>query len=90
MAFVLIQHLAPAHESLLTEILSKRTTLPVHEARDGVRLEANHVYVVAAGTEILLVDGRLSVTPRETNATVDLFFSTLAQMRAPGLTASSG
>jgi two-component system, chemotaxis family, CheB/CheR fusion protein len=81
MAFVLIQHLAPAHESLLSEILSKKTSLPVHEARDGVRLEANHVYVVAAGTELLLVDGRISVTPRETNSTVDLFFSSLAQLR---------
>ena len=81
MAYVLIQHLAPASESLLTEILGRKTTLPVREAHDGVRLEPDHVYVVAAGTEILLVDGRLSVIPRESKATVDLFFSTLAQMR---------
>jgi two-component system, chemotaxis family, CheB/CheR fusion protein len=81
MAFVLIQHLAPGHESLLPEILRKRTTLPIDEARDGDRLEANHVYVVAAGTEILLIDGRLSVIPRDSNATVDLFLSTLARVR---------
>lgn len=81
MAFVLIQHLAATPQSQLPEILGRMTALPVHEASDGIRLEANHVYVVAAGTEILLVDGRLSVIPRESKATVDLFLSTLAQMR---------
>src|SRR5690349_6621037 len=44
MAFVLIQHLAPRHESVLTEVLSKITNLPVREVKDGVTVEPNHVY----------------------------------------------
>src|SRR5438270_11537121 len=43
MAFVLIQHLPPQRESMLTEILSKRTDMQVHEVEDGMAIEANHV-----------------------------------------------
>jgi len=43
MAFVLVQHLAPQHESMLTALLSHATALPIQEARDGMRLEPNHV-----------------------------------------------
>src|SRR5881296_286782 len=44
MAFVLVQHLAPKHESILSELLSKSTRMPVIEVREGVAVEPNHVY----------------------------------------------
>src|ERR1051326_4229540 len=44
MAFVLIQHLDPKHESHLAELLSKTSKMPVSEVRGETRAEANHVY----------------------------------------------
>src|SRR5947209_10220472 len=45
MAFVLVQHLDPKHESMLVDLLSKSTGMPVAAARDGEPVAANHVYV---------------------------------------------
>ena len=46
MAFVLIQHLEPKHESALTNLLSKATSMPVVEVFDRIAVEPNHVYVI--------------------------------------------
>lgn len=40
MAFVLIQHLSPDHESLLTEILARVTPLPVRDVQNGMASRA--------------------------------------------------
>src|SRR5207237_1422346 len=45
MAFVLIQHLDPKHESNLGRILAKATPIPVQEATQGLAVQPNHVYV---------------------------------------------
>src|SRR5215469_4157466 len=45
MAFVLIQHLDPTHHSILTELVSKETSMHVREVEDGLPLQPNHVYV---------------------------------------------
>src|SRR3982750_4209761 len=45
MAFVLVQHLAPAHESELTNLLSRVTGMTTHEVTNNLRVEPNHVYV---------------------------------------------
>src|SRR6516165_1344515 len=57
MAFVLVQHLDPKRESMLKEILSRSTSMPVREVRTGLRILPNIVYVIAANTEITLTDG---------------------------------
>lgn len=46
MAFVLVQHLAPDHRSILTELLSKVTAMPVIEAEDGMAVDADRVLVI--------------------------------------------
>ena len=46
MAIVVIQHLAPEHESALTQLLSKATPMPVLEVSDGMAMQPNHVYVI--------------------------------------------
>src|SRR5450432_262751 len=45
-AIVFIQHLDPTHQSSLSEILGRSTRMPVQEARDGMRVERNHVYII--------------------------------------------
>ena len=65
MAFVLIQHLAPDHKSLLTEILARETTMPALEVRDRMAVEPNCVYVIPPNTKMTIEGGLLKLTPRE-------------------------
>jgi two-component system, chemotaxis family, CheB/CheR fusion protein len=82
MAFVLIQHLSPNHESLLTEILARATRLPVHEVQHGVKVEPNQVYVIPPNTKMVLSQGILQLSPREKvlgkYMPGDAFFASLA------------
>lgn len=48
-AFLLVQHLHPAHESMLVELLADFTTLTVVEAVSGAQLEPEHLYVIPPG-----------------------------------------
>jgi two-component system CheB/CheR fusion protein len=83
MAFVLVQHLAPRHESQLADLLSRTTRLPVNEATEGMAVRPNHVYVIPPDTNMVLAQGNLRLTPRgETRGLhlpVDTFFRSLAQ-----------
>jgi two-component system CheB/CheR fusion protein len=59
MAFIVIQHLAPGRESHLAEILGRVSRLPVSEAREGMAVEPNHVYVIPPGFNMTVLDGEL-------------------------------
>src|SRR6185437_601007 len=67
-ALVIVQHLDRRHDSQLTEILSRRTSLPVIEARDGLVVAANHIYVIPPNATLTLTEGRLRLTPRPAGA----------------------
>ncbi|MEA3641634.1 MAG: chemotaxis protein CheB [Lamprobacter sp.] len=62
MAFLLVQHLAPTRESLLSEIMSRETSLPVQEAEDGTWIASNQIYVAPPDCSLALRDGRLKLT----------------------------
>ena len=85
MAFVLVQHLEPTHESMLTKLLSGATKMPVQEVHEGMRAEANHVYVIPANADLSLMDGLLHVVGRRAPAghhlPIDYFFRSLAETR---------
>ena len=53
LAFVLVQHLAPKHESILSELLGKATKMPVVEVTQGMRVQANHVCVIPPNAELV-------------------------------------
>src|SRR5262249_25632468 len=101
-AIVLVQHLAPQHESALANLLSMQTSLPVVQATDGMELEQNHVYVIPPNVQALMRDdGAISLVPRPTDRSqytpVDAFLRSLAEVaqdRAIGVilsgTASDG
>ncbi|HEY0047279.1 MAG TPA: CheR family methyltransferase [Flavobacterium sp.] len=82
MAYVLVQHLSPKHESILPEILANETVLPVHEIKDEINLAPNHIYIIPENKMLLAVDGALKLLPRNAaekpNMPIDLFFSSLA------------
>jgi two-component system, chemotaxis family, CheB/CheR fusion protein len=85
MAFVLIQHLSPDHESLLTEILARATTMVVLQVKNGMRVEPNQVYVIPPNTKMILLEGLLQLSPREKifgkYMPGDAFFASLAADR---------
>jgi two-component system CheB/CheR fusion protein len=87
MAFVFIQHLDPKHVSALTEILARETKLRVMEARDGLRISPETVYVIPRRASISIADGRLGLGPRTSvggqQTTVDTFFRSLAEHEGP-------
>jgi len=84
MAFVLIQHLDPSHESHLTELLAKASKMPVSEVKGDTRARANHVYVIPPRCGLGISDGVLHTPPRPDrgrNMPIDTFFRALAADR---------
>ena len=65
MAFVLIQHLAPDRQSLLSELLARVTKMQVCEAKHGMAIEPNRVYTIPPNTKMVLLEGVLQLSPRE-------------------------
>jgi len=82
MAFVLVQHLAPDHKSLLPELLGRYTRLPVFEVEDGMVVRPNCVYVMPPAHDMALVSGTLHLLepsePRGQRLPIDCFFRSLA------------
>src|SRR5437667_5575171 len=64
MALVFIQHLDPKHESILTNLLSRATRMPVHEVTQKMRVLPNQVYVIPRNTNMRVVDSALVLTDR--------------------------
>jgi two-component system CheB/CheR fusion protein len=82
LAFVIIQHLAPGQESLLTDILSRFTKMQVHQVEDGMIVEPNRVYVIPPGSTMTLEDGNLKLCPKgKSLRPIDAFLSSLATER---------
>ncbi len=83
MAFVVITHQHPGHTSLLPELLGKETKMSVVEAADGMKLEANHVYVGPSGGHLALLGGtlqRMETDRKEApRLPIDYFFRSLAE-----------
>src|SRR5262249_29889102 len=83
MAFVLVQHLDPTHVSMLTEILSRATAMPVSEVKDQMPVEPNHVYVIPPCTNMIISRGVLQLSPRREvrgqHRPIDHFLRSLAE-----------
>jgi len=83
MAFVLVQHLAPDHKSLLTELIGRYTKMQVLQVEDGMLVKANFVYIIPPNREMAYLNGALQLlerhVPRGQRTTIDFFFRSLAQ-----------
>src|SRR5262245_64100589 len=62
MAFVLVQHLDPVHESALTQILTRATSMPVLEVKNNLRVRPNHVYIIPPKAIMAIAGGVLKLT----------------------------
>jgi two-component system CheB/CheR fusion protein len=63
MVFILVQHMDPTHESMLVELLSEVTAMPVSQATDGTIVEINHLYVIPPGASLAFSGGALHLSP---------------------------
>ncbi len=83
MAFVLVQHLAPEHKSLLADLIRRYTRMQVFEVEDGVVVQPNCVYIIPPNRDLSFLHGALHllepVLPRGQHLPIDFFFRSLAQ-----------
>src|SRR5882672_11136669 len=83
MAFILIQHLDPTHESMMVALLGSHTPMKVLQASDGMTIEREHVYVIPPRVYLSIQKGSLHLTaPRERHGArmpLDFFLCSLAE-----------
>ena len=88
LAFVFLLHLTRDHGSQLPEILSRETSMPVRQAEDGMRVEANTLYTNPPDRFVTLEGDVLRTQERPQHeaplTTVDVFFRSLAESRESG------
>ncbi len=86
MAFIVIQHLSPDYKSMMVELLSKRTAMPVRRAEEGMLVEANSVYLIPPKKNLTIFHGKLLLSEsdhsRGINLPIDIFLRSLADDQA--------
>ncbi len=86
-SFVVIQHLSPDYKSMMDELISKYTSMSVHKAEEGVRVEANHIYLIPPKKNLTIREGKLHLEEqkdhnRNLNLPIDVFLQSLAEDQA--------
>jgi len=83
MAFVLVQHLAPDHKSILTDLIRRYTRMQVFEVEDGMAVQPNCAYIIPPNCDMAFLNGALQLlqpsVPRGQRLPIDYFFRSLAQ-----------
>ncbi len=81
--FVVVQHMSPAHRSLLSTLIARETRLPVHDLEDGAEPETGAIYVTPPNVDVLYREGRLRLAPSSGGGapkpSIDRFFLSLAE-----------
>lgn len=83
MAYVIVQHLHPLHDSMLTELLARVAKIPINEITDDIHLAPNNIYVIPENKMLTSYDGVLKLSPRQKetkNQAIDVFFNSLAEV----------
>ena len=83
LSFIVIQHLSPDYKSLMVELLSKRTQMPVHRAEDGMLVLPDHVYLIPPKKNLTIFHGKLLLSEQDhskgINLPIDVFLRSLAE-----------
>ncbi len=83
MAFVVIEHLSPDHTSFMAETLARSTPLKVVQAKDGMGVEPDSVYVIPPNAYLTLEGSTLRLGApapvKGLRMPIDAFFRSLAQ-----------
>ena len=87
MAFILVQHLDPTHESMMVDLLAGHTSMTVRQATDGMPLEHDHLYVIPPGTYLSVGSGTLRLSQPQARhgarLPFDFLLHSLAEMCGP-------
>ena len=82
LAFVLVSHLDPTHKGIMPELLQRVTTMKVQQAKDGMKVRPNHVYIIPPNKDMSIMHGTLQLLvpsrPRGQRLPIDFFFRHLA------------
>ena len=82
LAFVLVSHLDPTHKGIMPELLQRITTMKVQQAKDGMKVRPNHVYIIPPNKDMSIMHGTLQLLvpsrPRGQRLPIDFFFRHLA------------
>jgi two-component system CheB/CheR fusion protein len=81
MAFIVVQHLSPDFRSLMDELISRHSEMPVVVAEDNMPVVANHIYLMPPRKQMIIRDRHLVLTDKEPQAftlPIDTFFRSLA------------
>lgn len=82
MAFVVIQHLSPDFKSLMDDLLSRHTTMPIHRVSNGIELQPNSIYLIPPKTHMTVREEKLYLTEKTLSPhielPIDIFFNSLA------------
>ncbi|MGB3738463.1 MAG: chemotaxis protein CheB [Pontixanthobacter sp.] len=85
LAYVIVQHLAPDHPSIMDQLLESHTPIPVRKIEDGMAVEPDTIFVIPAGPSLTLKDGALHLHDRDPDkhvrTPIDEFLSSLAEER---------
>ena len=83
LAFIVIQHLSPDYKSLMVELLSKKTSMPVQRAEDGLQVLPNRVYLIPPRKNLSIFHGKLLLSEQDhargINLPIDIFLTALAE-----------
>ena len=88
-AYVVMQHIDPTHDSLLADLLQRFTEIPVSQVTDGIIIKPNHIYVAPPGQNLALLNGKLHLmqsrlTKEQRRLPIDFFFRSLADDQQDG------
>lgn len=87
MAFILVQHLDPTHDSMMVELLAGHTAMAVMQAAEGMRIEPDHLYLIPPGQSLSAGGGALHLSPPKarhgTRLPFDFLLRSLAQEYGP-------
>ncbi|MBE9584260.1 PAS domain-containing protein [Mucilaginibacter sp. JRF] len=81
-AYVIVQHLSAEFKSRMVELLAKHSKLIVNEAKNGVSIKSNEVYLIPHNKVMIIKNGRLFLTDKHKNnaphLTINTFLHSLA------------
>jgi two-component system CheB/CheR fusion protein len=84
MAYVVIQHLSPNHESILPELIERKTKMKVYQVADGMHVAVDSIYVIPPNALMSIVDGKLTLSPHARSDgnihSIDFFLTALASV----------
>jgi len=81
-AYVIIQHLSPDHQSFMAELLAKHSKLQITEAKDDMYIRPNQVYLMPKGVNMTIRNRKLQVSKKrhvQPNLDIDIFLNSLAE-----------